>query len=132
MTFAELSSITQALVNRDADRSISISVIPLADKMAQNGLTERTAFLLRIGLLQNRQVEEYVENMSGIDSTFIDRLTSGFVREYNLQRSEGLEGDTLFEAMRQFSVQGMSDMLYQSAGLAVLVYLFERCEVFEQ
>ena len=70
--------------------------------------------------------------MSGIDNTFLGRLISGFVREYQRQVGEGLEGDSLFESMRLFSAQGRSEIRYQSAGLAVLVYLFERCEVFEQ
>ena len=92
----------------------------------------QTANLLNIGLLQSKQVQKFVETMSGFDSTFTGRLTSGFVNEYQRHRQAGLEGDSLFEAMRLFSAQGRSDIRYQSAGLAVLVYLFERCEVFEQ
>ena len=100
--------------------------------MDRNGLTAETASLFGIGLLQCKQVEEFVEQMSGIDGTFAVRLTSGFVNEYQRNRQAGQEGDLLFEAMRLFSAQGRSDIRYQSAGLAVLVYLFERCEVFEQ
>ena len=132
ITFAELETITQSLVNSGVALSASMSVIPPQEKMARNGLTEQTAGLLNIGLLQSKQVQDFVESMSGLDRTFIARLTSGFVNEYQLQRQDGLEGDSLFEAMRMFSAQGTSDLRYQSAGLAVLVYLFERCEVFEQ
>ena len=60
------------------------------------------------------------------------RLTSGFITEYQQQTQAGLQGDALFAAMFRFSVQGRTDFQHQSAGLAVLSYLFERCEVFEQ
>ena len=132
VTFAELETVTQALVNSGATPSSSISVIPLRQKMTRNGLTEQTEDLFRIGLLQLGQVQDFVQTMSGLDRAFVARLTSGFVNEYQLQTENGLERDSLFETMRLFSAQGRSDIRYQCAGLAVLVYLFERCEVFER
>ena len=132
ITFAELETITQALVNNGQMDSDSMSVIPPRQKMDRNGLTARTGTLLNIGLVQSKQVQHFVETMSGIDGTFIGRLISGFVNEYQRNTQGGLRADPLFEAMRRFSAQGRSDIRYQSAGLAVLVYLFERCEVFEQ
>ena len=132
ITFAELETITQALVNNGQMDSDSMSVIPPRQKMDRNGLTARTGTLLNIGLVQSKQVQHFVETMSGIDGTFIGRLISGFVNEYQRNTQGGLRADPLFEAMRLFSAQGRSDIRYQSAGLAVLVYLFERCEVFEQ
>ena len=130
--FAELETVTQALVNNGAPASDSLTVIPPQEKMARNGLTDPTETLFRIGLIQSQQVEHFVEGMSGLDSTFVGRLTSGFITEYQRLTLEGLEGDSLFEAMRLFSAQGRLQIQHQSAGLAVLVYLFERCEVFEQ
>ena len=130
--FAELQLVTQALVHDGQPVSDSLTVIPPQEKMDRNGLTAQTGTLFSIGLIQSRQVEEFVEGMSGLDSTFVGRLTSGFVTEYQRQVQEGLEGDSLFEAMRLFSAQGSSEVQYQCAGLAVLVYLFERCEVFER
>ena len=132
VTFAELETITQALVNCGTTPSTSITVIPPRDKMVRNGLTGQTERLINIGLLQSKQVQEFVETMSGLDSSFVGRLTSGFVSEYQRRRRDGLEGDSLFESMRLFSAQQRTGILYQCAGLAVLVYLFERCDVFEQ
>ena len=132
ITFAQLEIITQALLHTGPTPSSSMSVIPPQEKMDRNGLTIRTGTLITIGLVQSKQVQQFVEGMSGVDNTFIGRLTSGFVDEYQRQHWGGLRGDSLFEAMRLFSVQRRSDFRYQCAGLAVLVYLFERCEVFEQ
>ena len=132
ITFAELETITQALVNNGPTPSDSLTVIPPQAKMNRNGLTAQTGTLLNIGLLQSKQVQRFVEQMSGIDRTFVARLRSGFANEYQRNIQDGLAGDSLFEAMRMFSSQGKTHIRFQSAGLAVLVYLFERCEVFEQ
>ena len=132
VTFHELDLVTQALVNSGGVPSISFTIVPLAEKMARNGLSAQTRGLFSIGLLQSGQVQQYVEAMSSIDRSFVDRLTSGFVNEYHQRRLAGLEGDSLFEEMRMFSAQGNLEIRNQCAGLAVLVYLFERCEVFEQ
>ena len=132
VSFAELEIVTQALVNDGQPMSVSTALIPPREKIARNGLSEQTEKLINIGLLQVKQVQQFVETMSGIDHTFVARLTSGFVNEYRKHKRDGLEGDSMFGALSVFSAQGRSDILYQSAGLAVLVYLFERCEVFEQ
>ena len=100
--------------------------------MDRNGLTQTTESLFKIGLLQVKQVEQFVQRMSGLDSTFVANLTHGFVDQYRQLRSEGIEGDSLFNEMQLFSSQGNIDPRHQGAGLAVLVYLFERCEVFER
>ena len=132
VTFTELEFVTQSLVNSPDTSSTSLSVIPPRDKIDRNRLTSKSERLITIGMIQTKQVQTFVETMHGLDSTFIDRLTSGFVSEYRHHRQAGLDGDALFEEMRLFSMQGKPDILSQSAGLAVLVYLFERCDVFEQ
>ena len=132
ITFAELEVITHSLVNNPQPSSNSMDLVPLRDKMARNSLTQRTEVLVNMGLIQSSQVGEYVQMATGQDSSFILRLTSGFVSEYLKYRRQGFEGDALFAGMMQFSTQGRSDIRFQCAGLAVLVYLFERCEVFER
>ena len=132
ITFAELEQITNVLVNGEQLPLFPFTVIPPQDKIVRNGLTERSSRLFNMGLLQIQQVQNYVETTSSIDRTFVGRLTSGFIGQYEQQRQAGLQGDALFAAMFRFSVQGRTEFQYQSAGLAVLVYLFERCEVFEQ
>ena len=100
--------------------------------MDRNGLTEQSSLLFSIGLLQSRQVQEFIEVMGSYDSSFTGGLISGFVSEYQQQSQAGLQGDSLFAAMLRFSAQGTTELVFQSAGLAVLVYLFETCEVFER
>lgn len=132
ITFAELEVITQSLVNNPQPSSNSMDVVPLRDKMERNSLTLKTEVLINMGLIQSSQVGEYVQMATGQDSDFILRLTWGFVSEYLEYRRQGFERDALFAEMMRFSTHGRSDFRYQCAGLAILVYLFERCEVFER
>ena len=132
ITFAELEVVTNALVNGEPFPPSPISVIPLQDKIARNGLTEQSSRLFNIGLQQVQQVQNYVETMASLDRAFVVTLTSRFIGEYEQQSQTGLQGDSLFAAMLRFSAQGRTELIYQCAGLAVLVYLFERCEVFER
>ena len=132
VTFLELQMVTRALVNGNRYQPSQVSVIPPQDKMDRNGLTEQSSVLFGIGLLQSRQVQEFVEVMGSYDPTFTGGFISGFVSEYQQQIQAGLLGDSLFAAMLRFSAQNRTEIEYQSAGLAVLVYLFEACEVFER
>lgn len=79
----------------------------------------------------SREVEEFVEHVAIRDSRFPERLKAGFVAEYSRLKEQGFEGDSLFEALREFAYGRTRNFQKQAAGLAVLVYLFEKCEVFE-
>ena len=132
ITFTELAQITNSIVNGEQPPISPITAVPPQEKMARNGLTEQSSRLFTMGLVQTQLVQRYVETTSSLDRTFVPRLTSGFIDQYQQQTQAGLQGDALFAEMFRFSAQGRSELQYQSAGLAVLVYLFERCEVFER
>ena len=57
------------------------------------------------------------------------RLKAGFVSEYKRLLEGGLKGDLLFMSLVRFAAGRSGN---ESAGLVVLVYLFESCEVFEK
>ena len=132
ITFAELEAITNVLVSGEQPPISPITVIPPQYKIARNGLTSKSILWFNTGLLQVQQVQEYVETTGSVDRTFVTRLTSGFITKYQQQRATGLQGDALFAELFRFSTQGRTDFGHQCAGLAVLAYLFERCEVFER
>ena len=132
ITFHELQAVTRTIVNGNRYQPSQFSIIQPQDKMDRNGLTEQSSLLFSIGLLKSRQVQEFVEVMGSYDSSFTGGLISGFVSEYQQQSQAGLQGDSLFAAMFRFSAQNRTEIEYQNAGLAILVYLFEACEVFER
>lgn len=61
-----------------------------------------------------------------------ERLKAGFLEKYWRLKREGVRGGDLFEMMCQFAQQGFQRQAQRSAGLAVLIHLFEACEVFEK
>jgi hypothetical protein len=132
VTFVELEIVTKALLNSQVSPEESFSLTPPVEKMKKNGLSERSSRLIRLGLANARLVEDFVAKFTMTASSFADDLKAGFVAEYNAKVTEGFVGDELFEALRAFANSGTHDFLRQAAGLSVLTYLFEKCEVFEK
>ena len=87
--------------------------------------------MITLGLGKFKEVEAFVQHVASIDPTFPERLRDGFVVEYNRLSADGFQGDSLFEGLREFANGGSTEFRKQAAALAVLVYLFQKCEVFE-
>jgi hypothetical protein len=129
VTFIELEMVAKALLTVEHPATDSYMLTPPREKMDRNDL-KQTRSLVTLGLANAKVVERFVQAFSAIHADYVDQLKAGFLREYNARFSEGLRGDALFEAVRQFSSSGSGEFVRQAAGLSVLVYLFEKCEVF--
>jgi len=131
--FPELAQAT-AWISRyqPQDPSDEFSVIPPKDKIIKNQLTKTSRAMIIMGLAVSQEVRAFVEQEAKIEADFPEKLKSGFLEEYYRLRREGIKGDELFDSMCQFAQQGMKTQAQRSAGLAVLIYLFEACEVFEK
>jgi hypothetical protein len=133
VTFSELDIVTKHLIANQGIRSDSLTLIPPKAKIAKNGLSNSIEQMILIGMIQVKQVAKFVEQITAIDSDFTNRLINGFVLEYErFQNEECEKGDALFERLLEFSSAGSSNFKQRAAGLSVLVYLFEKCEVFEK
>lgn len=131
ITFAELNVVTDYLVLGQFTPSESYTVIPPKEKIKRNRLSQRTAGLISMGISQVKQVEQYIDKC--LDIEFGERLKQGFVIEYErLKNEEKLDGDDLFDCLMDFAAGHSNDFKIKAAGLTVLVYLFEKCEVFEK
>ena len=102
------------------------------EKIRKNDLSEKTRATIAMGLSVAGQVKAFVQSEAQVDPDFPERLKAGFLEEYFRLRRNGLRGDDLFDNMCQFAQRGMRTQASRSAGLAVLIYLFEVCEVFEK
>lgn len=131
ITFAELRVVTKYLMSGQETRGDSLTLITPKDKINKNGLSQTVEQLILMGMTQVKQVGNFIEKCPDIE--FADRLRQGFVAEYSrLKNTEQISGDDLFNAMHNYA-SGQSTVFKQrAAGLAVLVYLFEKCEVFEK
>jgi hypothetical protein len=131
VTFAELNVVTKYLASGQYTTDDSLVLIPPKDKIKKNGLSQEITNLITQGMVQVKQVGDYILKVPDID--FGERLKDGFVSEYQrLKNVEKITGDDLFNGLFEFATRGCKDFKQRAAGLAVLVYLFEKCEVFEK
>jgi hypothetical protein len=132
ITFRELDIVTQGIICMPIPSDANFFVLPPKEKMLKNQLTDAVQSRLMTGVIQAKMVSSFVENMVNVIPDFPEKLKAGFAREYQRLLSTGLEGNDLFNALHTFSCNRSSDYDLQAAGLAVLYYLFEKCEVFER
>lgn len=131
VSFAELSVVTKYVASGQASSIESYTIIPPQDKIIKNGLSQKVTNLITMGMTQVKQVAEFIERCPDID--FGERLKVRFVAEYErLKNDEKYLGDDLFFGLLDLASRGTTNFLERAAGLAVLVYLFEKCEVFEK
>ena len=131
--FPELEEATQWILQVEPGQtSHDFSLIPPEDKLKKNDLGNNSRYIITLYLSVAREVRSFVESVSQINDDFPERLKAGFLEKYFKLKREGFKGDDLFDLMCRFAQRGFKEQAKRSAGLAVLVYLFEACEVFEK
>ncbi|MEW6379076.1 MAG: ABC-three component system protein [bacterium] len=131
VTFAELNVVTRYLNSGQFVPSESFTIIPPREKIKKNSLSGEIERLITIGITQVNQVRHFIDNCP--DAEFGERLKQRFVEEYErLKKEEELSGDDLFFSLFDFASGKSNEFREKAAGLTVLVYLFELCEVFEK
>ena len=125
--FPEIDEVVQHIASTDIPPEQSYVLVPPREKIQKNRLSSRWVMM---GLSQAGAVGRYMDRH--LDAESSRRLRAGFVKRYEELRGEGLDGDDLFMALWLFASRGKADPKMQAAGLALLVYLFEKCEVFER
>lgn len=132
ITFRELDMVTDGILSMPVEFDESYTVVSVVTKMSKNELTGYAQSRLTSGVIQARIVGKFVENMVNVIPDFPERLKAGFVKEYQRLQAAGLKGNALLDALHEFSCNRSLDYDLRAAGLAVLYYLFEKCEVFER
>lgn len=109
----------------------SDEILPVSPtKLQANALSTTVASYLRLGRERDRLVEQYFEKHP--NPLFGEEVAAAFRAEYQRWRSERLQPDQIFSALQAFaggSIRG--DAEHEAAVLAVLSYLFDRCDIFE-
>lgn len=133
ITFDELEIVTKSIICiPPAPPETNFTLTNPKEKMSKNKFTDKVLFPLTMGMGKVWEVNRFVETFATLNPDFPERLRAGFIREYERLRAEGVEGDALFEALYNFSSGHSTDIRKVAAGLAVLSYLFWKCEVFER
>ncbi len=132
--FTELEAATQWVTEIPPSQpGQDYSRIPIEDKIRKHSLSVSSRNLISSHLAAASQVRSFIQSVSQDDPGFPERLISGFLEYYYKLRSQGTTaGEDLFNLMCAFARRGFGDHKTQFAAQAVLVYLFETCEVFEQ
>ena len=133
IAFPELEEVTQWVLHTPPEhQDNNFSVTAPMDKIKKNDLSSSSRVVITMGLGVVKQVGAFVETMAQTDPDFPQRLKAGFMIEYYRLREEKHRGDDLFDLMCRFAQRGFSETQKEAAGRAVLIYLFEKCEVFEK
>ena len=136
VTFHELEEATKWLnVVETSTSDQNFNRIPIKDKIKKNQLSVPSENLIKSFIIATPQVRSFIQSLSQEDPEFPDRLKSGFLEHYHkLIKSGTSPGEDPFTSMCLFARRGVEieDIKGQYAALAVLIYLFELCEVFER
>lgn len=132
VTFEELSTATAWIKNFDEpiNPNFDFNLTAIEEKINKNQLTTNSRIIIKGALGATDIVQNFINFISDEDETFPERLKSGFLVEYYKLKKDGLFGDELFEMMCKFSQKGMTSQAEKSASIAVLIYFFEKCEIF--
>ena len=132
LPFEELQLVADQLLSTAMSPSRELTIIPPHQKIQRNNLSDAVANRIVIGLVNASLVEDYIGSVVKTDPKFPERLKAGFVNEYRRLREFMSLGSDLFFALVEFATAGDRRFERQAAGLTVLAYFFEKCEVFEQ
>ena len=129
---ADLESIITWLTDNSMSISTDYTLMIPAEKIEFNNLSVRVQNLITVGLSRVSEVEIYIIDRLKLDSKFAERLLAPLLTQYDMLKADGLNSDLIFNDLRQFACGNSPDFSKQSAGLALIVYFFERCEIFER
>lgn len=132
VSFEELEAVTRGLLATAAPPVREMTSLPPMEKIKRNSLGVKSTERIKMGMSRIKDVEGFIQQEAVRDVLFPERLKAGFIAEYRRLWDYGLRGDALFGALHDFASGGQTtDFDRLAAGLSVLTYLFDRCEVFE-
>lgn len=131
VTFADLEvTITYLVGNSDVQYEGTLEIITPYEKIEKNSLSADVENLLKMGLIRQNQLEDYLNK--NLDATFSARLRNLFVEEYNRLKGEEFSSDEIFYKLLEFASGNNSEFPRQAAGLTIVAYYFNVCDIFEK
>ena len=119
----------------EPDAFESLTLPPkVAEKIRLNSLGAVTSDQIRIGLSKTDEVARYIDFTNQLAPNFSLKLRAWFKREYASGQLAGLSPDDLFSylcAVAHDNAGAVDSDVIRSASVAVVVHLFEICELFQ-
>lgn len=132
VTYTELDMVTKGIMSMPVPTENSFTLITPQEKISKNKLSNSTQHKLQIGLMKANDVKKFIEHMTDLIPDFPDKVKAGLINEYKKLKHQKIEGDFLFDSLQNFACRGSQDFREQTAGLAVVSYFFEACDLFEK
>lgn len=98
-------------------------------KIDFNRLTELPRRLLTAGMTQAQMVDDYFAHHP--DPTLRDRAALLMKVEWMRLQAQGVDGDDAFHALHDKAIRPFGGSRQMSASLALLAFLFESCDIFD-
>ena len=105
---------------------------PPAEKIKKNGFSVGVQKHINLGLPRIHEVESYVLNRARLESDFEARLLNQMLTQYDIFIEDTLSANHVFNDMVQFACGNSRDHVKWAAGIVLVVYFFERCDIFEK
>ena len=110
--------------------NVKYDIKPIDYKIRKNDMSFISKNILVPAMLQQETVVEFISQMSKENETFADELLSTLKKYYNQFKIE-YSGDMLLTKLYTQFIKPLSSK-QQSACLAIIVYFFTICELFEK
>lgn len=111
--------------------SSSVHLVAPAEKMRLNDFSPLVRRHVVTGLAREPEVRTYVKDRAKLDMNYPERLLQPLRDRYFDFKADNISGDDIFVPLWQFTSGYSLDFNYKVAGLAVMMYFFLRCELFE-
>lgn len=130
-SFAELEVLARHIieVGKAITINTSFNIIKIEDKIEKNSLEEVKGFIT-MGLTSHSLIADYFNKHP--TPSFATRINEIMAYEYTNLKSKGLDSISIFYELWNLTSGNNNEFNYKSAGLGILTYFFEECEVFEK
>ncbi|MDR2641627.1 MAG: hypothetical protein LBC74_02415 [Planctomycetaceae bacterium] len=108
-------------------------LIAIQNKIQKNKLSDHSKFLIVQACSRQTSVEQFIQEWSKNDwvsPTLPERLKLEILHNYCLFQRQGQSGEILFTSMCDFVKRVSSELPVQCAAISILVYFFEKCDIF--
>ncbi|MCY4466347.1 MAG: hypothetical protein OXE46_12500 [Chloroflexi bacterium] len=129
---ADLESIIRWLSNNSELPPGDFLLIPPRHKISKNGFSAGIQKHLNVGFPRTHEVKTYVMHRASLEPDFEARLLNAMLTQYHDYKKTSISSNHLFVDMVQFACGNSRDHVKWLAGIVLVVYFFERCEIFEK
>jgi len=128
LSLQDLQPVIDALETSDINLMDSSLLSPSAEKLEKNNLSDEVADLLRLGRRKSHLVESYFKTIGPVERG--EHVAEAFRKRYKSLRALGMSPDHIFRQLQELAGFGGSPKR-QIAAMAVIIYFFDKCDIFE-